>query len=149
MTDDQSESQDSPGLIGGLLSGLRAPERVVTDIATIASTLLALRDDVQGRLASIDENADALRQGVGELRTPLDRIDRKVAELETIEEAITARMDTIHSDLNARLLSLEEEVRAMRSPVEQMARDLSGVKQLLPEPGDGPMARLKDTFSPS
>ncbi len=58
-------------------------------------------------------------------------------------------MDTIHSDLSARLLSLEEEVRAMRSPVEQMARDLSDVKQPLPAPGDGPMARLKDTFSPS
>jgi len=149
MSDDQPQSQGPPGLIGGLLSGLRAPERVVGDIATIASTLRSLRDDVHRRLASIDENAGALLQAVGALRTPLDRIDRKVAALESIEETITARMDTIHSDLNARLLSLEEEVRAMRPPVEQMARDLSGVKQLLPEPGDGPMARLKDTFSPS
>jgi len=30
-----------------------------------------------------------------------------------------------------------------------MARDVSQVVLLLPEPGDGPLARLKDTFSAS
>jgi len=71
MTDDQQ------------LAPLRAPQRVFTDIEPIASTLLALRRDVQGRLASIDENAGALLEAVGTLRSPLERIDRKVEELET------------------------------------------------------------------
>lgn len=149
MTDDQHHSQESQSLIGGLLAPLRAPQRVFTDIETIASTLLALRRDVQGRLASIDENAGALLKEVGTLRSPLERIDRKVEELERIEEAITERMDAIHDDLDARLLSVEQEVRAIRPAMEQMSRDLSTIVKLLPQAGDGPLARLKDTLSPS
>lgn len=70
MTDEQPESQESQSLIGGLLAPLRAPQRVFTDIETISSTL----------------------------RSPLERIDRKVEELEKIEESITTRMDAIHDD---------------------------------------------------
>ena len=149
MTDDQHHSHESQSLIGGLLAPLRAPQRVFTDIEAIASTLLALRRDVQGRLASIDENAGALLESVGTLRTPLERIDRRVEELEKIEEAITTRMDAIHDDVDARLASVEEEVRAMRSPMDQMSRDLATIVKLLPQAGDGPLTRLKDTLSSS
>ncbi len=58
-------------------------------------------------------------------------------------------MDAIHDDVDARLASVEQEVRAMRSPMEQMSRDLTTIVKLLPQAGDGPLARLKDTLSPS
>ncbi|MBA3328601.1 MAG: hypothetical protein H0T43_09910 [Solirubrobacterales bacterium] len=149
MPEDQPHSQEPPSLLGTLLAPLRAPQRVVTDIETIASALLSLQHDAAERLASIDERAGGLLSSIGALRAPLDRIDRKVTELTKLEAAITDRMDKLHDDLDARLRAAEQEVRALRPPIEQMARDVAGIMELLPDPSDGPMARLKDTFSPS
>ncbi|MEJ7826261.1 MAG: hypothetical protein WKF48_12570 [Solirubrobacteraceae bacterium] len=156
MSDDRFASSEPQGLLGVLLSPLRAPQRVVTDIEAIASSLLTLQGIIAERLTSVDEHAGELRIGVGRLhdelealRTPLERIDDQVLSLSALEQAITERMEAIDDDLNKRMLAVEAEVRAIRSPIEQMARDLQTVLKLLPEPGDGPLARLKDTFSPS
>lgn len=37
----------------------------------------------------------------------------------------------------------------MRAPMQQMSRDLTTIVKLLPQAGDGPLARLKDTLSSS
>jgi len=173
MTDENAENQEQ-GLLGTLLSPLRAPQRMVTDIETIASALVSVRD----RLASVDKSAGLLVSSVGALQAPveqidrkitklhkelvqvitqrmtalqapLDRVDRKVTELATLEQTITERMDAIDSDLNARMLSVEQEVRALHAPINQMAADVATVVTLLPEPGDGALARLKDTLTSS
>lgn len=177
MTDDRSESQDPQSLLGALLTPLRAPQRVITDIETIASALISLQRDARDRLRSIDEHAGKLVGAVGALQAPVENLDRgvvdvrelveilgqridtlqlsltglddKVAELSTMEQAITERMDTVDVDLNTRMLAVEAEVRSIRSPIEQMTRDLAHAVKLLPQPGDGPLTRLKDTFSPS
>jgi chromosome segregation ATPase len=125
-----------------LLAPLRAPQRVAGNIETIASALLALQRDAHERLASLDEQ-------VGTLLAPLTRLDRKVDELRKLERAVTEQTDTIRDDMNARLASVENEVRAMRAPIEQMSRDLATVVKLLPNPSDGPLARLRDTLSSS
>ncbi len=44
---------------------------------------------------------------------------------------------------------IEQEVGALQPPIEQMSGDLAKVQQLLPEPTDGPLTRLKDTFTSS
>ena len=171
MTDEKADNQ-AHGVLGVLLAPLRAPQRMVTDIETIASALVAVRD----RLASVDNSAGALVGSVGALQgpveqmdrkitklhkdlvkvitqhmsalqAPLDRVDRKVTELATLEQAITERMDTIDSDLDARMLAIEQEVRALHPPIDRMAADVTQVVALLPDPTDGPLARLKDTFS--
>jgi len=177
MTDDRSENQEH-GLLGALLAPLRAPQRVFGDIETIATALIALQSDARDRLASIDEHAGALLSAVGAIQTPveridgripalqkrletvitermdalqapLDRLDDKVSELQSLERVITERMDAIDNDLNERMLAVEAEVRAMRSPIEQMSRDLGSAVKLLPDPNDGPLTRLKDTFTSS
>ncbi len=205
MPDKHPEKHD-PGLLGVLLAPLRAPQRVVTDIETIASALLALQRDARDRLASVDESAAALKDSVGALhvpvqqidgkvtalhedlvqvitqrmktlqapldrvdrkvtqlqklekvieermvalQAPLDRIDLKMTELASLEQSITERMDAIEADLNARMISAEQEIRALRPPITQMASDLANVVQLLPDPSSGPLTRLKDTLTSS
>jgi hypothetical protein len=135
------------GILGVLVAPWRVPQRVVADIATIASTLLALQRDAHDRLASVDDRAGELVTGVGALRAPLDRVDRKMTELTSLEEAVTVRMDVIQNDLNTRMLAVEAEVHGMRHPLDQVARDVSAVVQLLPDPSDGPLARLRDTLT--
>ncbi len=136
-----------PGIFGVLVAPLLAPQRVVADIATIASAVLALQRDARDRLTSVDERAGALVTAVGALRAPLGRVDRKVAELASLEAAVTLGMDAMREDLNTRMLAVEQEVHAMRRPIEQMARDVAAVVELLPSPSDGPLARLRDTLT--
>ena len=136
-----SDERSSPipeRLVGALL----APLRVVGNVETIAHALLALQRDAHDRLASVDER-------VGALRAPLDRMDDRVRELATLEHAITERMDVLRADTEARLLAVAHEVHAMRAPMERMSRDLASIVQLLPQPSDGPLARLKDTLTSS
>jgi len=177
MTEDRSDSQEPHSLLGALLSPLRAPQRVFGDIETIAVALLALQRDARDRLGSIDDRAAELIKGVAglhepvnrldrnvesmqslegtitarmeALQAPLDRLDVKVGKLHTLEATITERMNAIDDDLNSRMLAVEQEVHAMRAPLEQISRDTQSVVKLLPDPSDGPLTRLKDTFTSS
>jgi len=212
MTDDRAETHESQGLLGALLSPLRAPERVFTNIETIAASLLSVEGVIQKHLTSVDGHAGALRGAVGTLQdtlgtlqtplkridqkvtqlakleqvitermealqaplervdrqvaematleesitkrmdalqAPLERVDRQVAEMATLEESITKRMDALDDDLNKRILSVEQHVGALRPPIEKMSADLAKVVKLLPDPNDGALTRLKDTFTSS
>jgi len=211
MTEDRAETHESQGLLGALLSPLRAPERVFTNIETITASLLSVERVIQKHLTSVDGHAGALRGAVGTLQdtlgnlqtpleridkkvtqlakleqvitermdalqAPLERVDRQVAEMATLEESITARMEALQAplervdrhiakmttieesitkrmdavdDLNKRMLSVEQHVGALRAPIEKMSADLAQVVKLLPDPTDGALARLKDTFTSS
>jgi septal ring factor EnvC (AmiA/AmiB activator) len=142
MTDDPTESTAEHGLMRVLLAPLRTPQRVVGNIETIASTLLALSRDTHDRLASVDEQ-------VGALLAPLTRLDQNVTDLQKLEQAVTEQTDAIRDDINTRLLAVEAEVQEMRAPIEGMSRDLATVVKLLPNPSDGPLARLRDTLTSS
>jgi len=170
MADDRPENQPSGGLLGMLLSPLRAPQRVFGDVESIARALLALQHDIGERLASIDLNAQRLASGLGDLQAPLDRIDHTTAELpklkraitermdaqredlktlQQLEQAVTDRMDTIRDELHTRMLAVEQDLRVMHTPIEQISRDVAQIVELLPDPSTGPLARLKDTLSSS
>jgi len=142
MEDDGNGSIDPLSLMRSLLAPLRAPQRLVGNIETIASALLDLQRDAHDRLASVDER-------VGALLVPLTRLDRRVAELQKLERALREQTDAIRYELNTRMLAVEQEVREMRSPIEKMSRDLGTMGELLPNPSDGPLARLKDTLTSS
>jgi hypothetical protein len=62
---------------------------------------------------------------------------------------MTEQTNAIREDLRARMLAVEEEVGGMRDPMERISRDLATVVKLLPNPSDGPIARLRDTFTSS
>jgi hypothetical protein len=149
MTGDRSPNEGAPGLLGALLAPLRVPQRVIADIETIASVLLSMQPAVEARLASVDDRAGELLRAVGALREPLERVDREVAELQKIEQAITVRIDALHADLNERMLAVEHQVHTLHPPIAEMSRDLASALRLLPEPSDGPFARLKDTLTAS
>jgi hypothetical protein len=116
------------GLTRALFAPLRTAQRVADNIETIASALLSLERDTHERLVSVDQ---------------------KLTELQKLERAVTDQTEAIREDLNTRLIALEEEVLTMRSPIEKMAIDLATVVKLLPNPSDGPLARLRDTLSSS
>jgi hypothetical protein len=142
MSDEPTDSGDAHGLVRALLAPLRAPQRVAGNIETIASALLALQRDTHEHLVSVDER-------VGAVLALVNRLDRRVTELQKLERAVTEHTESVRHDMNTRLGLVEDEVRAMRGPIEQMSRDLATVVKLLPDPSDGPLARLRDTFTSS
>jgi chromosome segregation ATPase len=149
MTDDGSGGAEQQSLVRALLGPLRAPQRAAANIETIASAVVSLQRDAHKRLASVDERAGALLRAVKGLSGRLDELDRKVALLQELEQAMTEQTDAIRDDLNTHMLTLEEEIRTMRSPIEQMSSDIATIMALLPNPSDGPLRRLRDTLTPS
>jgi chromosome segregation ATPase len=161
-----------------LLLPLRLPGRVVGNIQTLTTAVVALQSDATRHLSSVDESAgmlvaglrdlaaavgrietrvdtleqdrmDALLGGVAALQAAIDRIEVRVADLESLEATITERVDSLHEDLNARMLEVRAEVSRMRPPMDEMARDVAKIDELLPDPSDGPLTRLKDTLTSS
>lgn len=148
MTDDRG-SDDPPGVLDSLLSPLRLPVRVASDIESLARTARSLSDSTERRLRSIDDRAGALVDSVGTLHTTLKRVAGMVEEMTGLEETVEQRMEGLRKDLNTRMLALEACVRALEPPISRMGADVSKIKQLLPEPSDGPLTRLKDTLTSS
>jgi hypothetical protein len=150
MTEPEDSEPDRPsGVLDTLLMPLRLPGRVVGDIESLSRALLSLQRSAEVHLASVDKRAGELVKGLAALGTSVERIEGKVDGLMTLEATIEQRMDGVREDLNTRMLAVEAEVRGIRPAIEQMARDVQRIDQLLPDPSDGPFARLKDTLTPS
>jgi len=136
-------------VLDALLNPLQLPLRAVAEIEAITRALRSLSDIAERRLRSIDDHAGTLVSSVEALHASLKAVEGKVDALANLESTIEERMDGLREDLNTRMLALEKQVHALQPPIRDMARDVATIKQLLPEPGDGPMARLKDTLSKS
>jgi hypothetical protein len=148
MTDDPART--APHMVlTALLLPLRLPGRVVADLETLSRAVLALQRTAEKHLSSIDGRAGRLLEGIGGLQVATDRIDGRVAELNGLEATIEDRMQGLRGDLNTRMLALEEEVHGMRPSIDSISRHVQDVVRLLPDPSDGPMARLRDTFTSS
>lgn len=173
---DDDDEQSAPGVFDALLMPLRLPGRVVSDIETLTQAVVALQQDAQLRLGSIDDSAGklvgslknlhgsvgeikdtvdtlerermpAFLEAIGTLQASIDRIENRVQTLESLEHTIEDKMEQLREDLNARMHEIEHEVRGIHPPMEQMARDVAKIDTLLPNPSDGPLTRLKDTLS--
>jgi len=147
MNDSASERPE--GVLGALLTPLRLPGRMVTDIETLSRAVLSLQKTTQRHLPSIDDRAGELVKQLDTLQASVNRLEVQVDQLMGLESTIEERMEDLRGDLNKRMMAVEHEVRAMRPPMDQMANDVQKVVKLLPDPNDGPLTRLKDTLSPS
>ena len=136
-----------PGVLDSLLAQLRLPQRIVAEIGTIAAAVVSLSDTADERLKSIDDRAGALVEGLGAMDTSLTQLESKVDELTGLEATIDKRMEALRDDLNTRMLSVERQLKKTKDPINQMAQDVAQIKQLLPDPADGPLARLKDQLT--
>jgi chaperonin cofactor prefoldin len=174
MTDQRGD--ESLNVFDTLMMPLRLPGRVVSDIETVTRAVVSLQSDAKEHLSSVDDRAGQLIDGLDDLRAAIariegkvntleeqrmeaflqatdklqasvDRIEGRVTKLESLEVAVTDRIDGLRGDLNDRMVAVKGEVHAMRPPMEQMADDVSKLDELLPDPKDGPLTRLKDTFS--
>ncbi len=171
------ERGDNPlNVFDTLMLPLRLPGRVVSDIETLTRAVVALQSDAKKHLSSVDERAGKLIEGLGglheavariedkvntleevrmeaflvatdKLQTTIDRMDGRVAQLESMEATVTTQIDGLRADLNDRMTAVKGEVHAMRPPLEAMAGDVAKLDELLPDPKDGPLTRLKDTLS--
>jgi len=90
-----------------------------------------------------------LVDSLGALHSTLTQVTDMVAEMAGLEETVEQRMEGLRADLNTRMLALEECVQAIEPTIGRMGEDVSKIKQLLPEPSDGPLTRLKDTLTSS
>jgi chromosome segregation ATPase len=175
---DGSRRDEQVNVFETLLMPLRLPGRVVGNIQTLTEAVTTMQGDAKDHLASVDENSGILVEGLtalGEavarierkvdsleeermeafleataaLQASVDRIEVRVADLESLEATITKRVDGLREDLNTRMLEVQAEVRRIRPPMDEMARDVAKIDSLLPDPKDGPLTRLKDTLSSS
>jgi len=144
---DERGADRPPNVLDALLAQLRLPQRIVAEIETIAAAVLSLSDTADERLKSIDDRAGALVEGLDGLGASLTQLESKVDELAGLEETIEKRMEALRADLNTRMLSVEGELKEVKVPVTRMAQDVAEIKQLLPDPTDGPIARLKDQLT--
>lgn len=136
-------------MFDALLMPLRLPGRVVSDVGTATVGLLSLARRVEEHLGSVDDRAGQLVESLRGVRRALEKVDARVETLQALETTVEEEMQAVRGDLNERMLAVEAEVRAMRDPTEQMARDVAQIVQLLPNPSDGPLTRLKDTLTSS
>jgi septation ring formation regulator EzrA len=173
------ERADSPlNVVDTLLMPLRLPGRVVSDIETLTKAVVALQSDAKEHLSSVDDRAGELIDGLHELheavqriearvntieeerleafleaterlQASIDRIDHRVVLLDTLEATITEQIEGLRHDLNERMTAVKAEVEGMRPPLDEMATDVAKIDELLPDPKDGPLTRLKDTLSSS
>ncbi len=148
MTDYQA-GDEPQGMVGALLAPLRLPGRVVADIETIAGAVLGLEQTAGRHLASVDAAVGELIQAIAKLQATVSHIDGNVMQMTSLESTLQEEMRGLRNDVNTRMVAVEEEVQGMRAPLDQMALDLQSVKKLLPDPNDGPLARLKDTLTSS
>ncbi len=161
-----------------LLMPLRLPGRVVSDIQTLVDAVVKLQTNATEHLSSVDERAgqlvdglgrlegriervegmverleqdrmEAFLEAVGRLQDSIDRMEGRVRALESLEEEVTSRIDNLGADLNARMGEVREEVSGMRPALDQMARDVRKIDELLPDSDAGPLTRLKDTLTSS
>jgi chromosome segregation ATPase len=146
---ENSRADEQSGLFDTLLLPLRLPGRVVGEIESVTRALLSLQRSAEVHLASVDKNSGDLVAGLTGLRASVARLEGKVDALTGLEATIEERMDGLRKDLNTRLLAVEAEVREMRPALEQMSRDVQTIERLLPNPADGPIARLRDTLTSS
>ncbi len=177
MSDDR-EADPPSTVLDTLLTPLRLPGRVASNIEELVAAVVALQSDATKHLESVDERAGKIVDGldelgatidrvegmvqrleqermqafldaVGKLQDSIDRIEGRVIELESLEEEVTTRMDKLGADLNERMAEVREEVGAMRPPIEAMADDVKKIDELLPDSDSGPLTRIKDTLTSS
>jgi hypothetical protein len=142
-------ADESPGVLDTLLTPLRLPGRVVAEIETIGTAVQSLGDISERYLRSVDDRAGALVKGLGSLRAAITRIEGKVDRLMSLEQTIEDKMELLRGDLNARMLAVEQRVEDIQGPLDAIARDVTKIDELLPDPSAGPLSRLKDTLTPS
>lgn len=146
MSDERSGG-GPPNVLDAVLAPLRLPQRIVAEIETIAGAVLSLSKTADERLKSIDGRAGALVKGLGTMGASLTRLESKVEALAGLEATIEARMEALRDDLNTRMLSVEGQLKEVNGPLTEMAKDVAEITQLLPDPADGPIARLKDQLT--
>lgn len=174
--DDRSDRSQS--VFDAMLMPLRLPGRFVGDLDRLTRAVVALQSDAKQHLSSVDDRAGMLVDGLHELQgaitrierrvnkleeermdaflgateqlqASIDRIDGRVAALDSLEQNLSERVDGLRADLNARMLAVKAEVEAMHPPMQEMADDVAKIDELLPDPKEGPLTRLKDTLTSS
>lgn len=148
-TADDPSASGSTGMLGVLLNPLRVPQRVVAEIENVSGAVRSLADTAEHRLASIDGRAGTLVEEIAAMRAALTRIEAKVDDLTGLEQTVEEQMEGLREDLNTRMHAVERLVGELRAPINDIGLDVSKIQLLLPEPGDGPLARLKDTLTKS
>ncbi len=176
MDDDRDEG--TLNLFDTLMMPLRLPGRVVSDVDRLTRAVIALQSDAKQHLSSVDDSAAQLVGGLRELhravtrierkvnileedrmqalldatatlQASIDRIDHRVAVLESLEGSMTGLIEGLREDLNARMIAVQGEVHGIKQPMHTMADDVSKIDALLPDPNAGPLTRLKETLSSS
>ena len=172
--DDDRRDDEPLNVFDTMLLPLRLPGRVVGNIQTLTTAVVALQTDAtRHRLGRRD--AGILVDGLRDLAAAIGRIERRVDKLEAermdalLEGVATLQAGSIASrsgsptssrsrrrSPSASTRCTETSTRAcsrsrprcarLRPAMDGMARDVAKIDDLLPDPSDGPLTRLKDTL---
>ena len=132
-----------PGLLTGLLSPLRLPERVVSAIEDIAERLEDVRpmrenvETIREQSSDLNELLPAMTSMKEDLGGRLDSLHECILELEDIEKGLDMRVGDMCKELTT-----------MRATVEELKGDVERITERLPDPNaPGPLERARDILT--
>ena len=131
------------GVLDGLLSALRLPERVVVAIETVAERLEDVRpmreevEAIRAQSSDLTELLPSLTSMREDLGGQLGRLHECIVELEAVEEGLDGRVG-----------ALCEEITAMHGTVAGLKDDVERLTERLPDPNaPGPLERARDVLT--
>ncbi|MDQ6749376.1 MAG: hypothetical protein M3Z33_01265 [Actinomycetota bacterium] len=174
MPSDESE-QRSTSMLGGLLSPLRLPERVIQaleslvdagqEVAPIREELTLVREQTASlpKVLPAIERIDKQAEQLAEMLPVVERISEQVEPLgellpalEHLEESLGTRIDSLRqlvgelesneSHLNTTVAKLNGELDAMHETVKALRGDVTSVTDHLPD-GTGPLQKAREMFT--
>ncbi len=130
------------GVLSGLLSPLRLPERVAEAIESIAEKL---------------EDVRPMREDVATIREQSSDLDELLPALASMKEDLGARIDALHGcilelegieeGLDKRVRELCQEMTAMHRTVGGLEGDVERITERLPDPTHGPLDKVRDALA--
>jgi prefoldin subunit 5 len=163
------------GVLDGLLSPFRLPERALRGIESLAGAaghLAPIREEITrlreslGPLPDLIERTRKQTESVPQMLPTVERISeqaRPLAEvlpaLESLEKSMAARLEALHavivnlegdeSHLNKAVVGLGREIEEMHKTIHALQEDVQRITDRLPDPSKGPLEKARDVLTGS
>ncbi len=163
------------GMLDGLLSPFRLPERALRAIESLAGAaqhLAPIREEITRVRESIATLPDLIEQtrkqteSVPEMLPTVERISEQaqpladvLPSLEKLERSTTEKLEALHevivalegdeSHLNKAVTELGHEMEEMHKTIHNLHEDVQRVTERLPDPSKGPIEKARDVLTGS
>ncbi len=170
MASEKTSDSAPAGLLSGLLTPLRLPERTLEALVDAAGALREVRSELSamreqtaplGELVPLTEELKALvapmPQTVERISAQAEPLDQMLPALERLEQAVVGRLDAAHetmkaierdeAQLNKQVETLCGEIGDLQRTVSGLKGDVERVTERLPDSTHGPLDKVRDALT--